>query len=294
MIYRLNIFRCVYEERGFSLAAKRLGLTQSAVSQQVKLLEEELDVKLFEQNDRSNPTNAGDYLYKKSGLLLTLFDDLKSDMMSLEGKIKGRTKFGMIDVAAISLLPKILKKFKLKFPDVQMEAEVKPSGELIRLVDDYRLDFCVAVAYDLEEHLEKRVLYRDSIVAMVNRNSPMTKQKQISIKNLKGEPLILYPASSYSRKLIEDTFRSKGIIPTIAMEMHYPAAIISLVEQGMGVGLLSELSASGEKLKGEKMIRIKELKESRDVAIVYRKDRELSPQAKTLIDMILNEKKRGE
>jgi DNA-binding transcriptional LysR family regulator len=156
------------------------------------------------------------------------------------------------------------------------------------MVDDYNLDFAVAVAYGTDASFVQRIISDDSIVAIVNRKSHFYKKKTIKLKELKGEPLILYPQASYSRKLIENCFHDHGITPTVAMEMHYPTAIISLVAQGMGIGLLSELSADQERLKGLRKISISELRGSRKIGLYYKKGRSLPPQTLELVDMIIN------
>ena len=286
MFYRLQVFRAVYEEGGFSKAARRLGLTQSAVSQQIRALEDEFQVALFGEKKRSDPTKAGDYLYHESGRLIASLEDIKRSLLALKGEMKGRVEFGMIDVAAIGLLPNILKKYKQLHPDVDLSAKVRPSGELLAMVEDFSLDFCVAVAHQVGEAFESRSVYKDSIVAIVNKKSPLVNKKEITIDELKGEPLIVYPGASHSRKLIEEHFKGKGIVPTIAMEMHYPAAIISLVSQGMGIGLISELSAGQERLRGLKIVRVKDFEKIREISCLYLKDRRLAPQSKKLIDMI--------
>lgn len=287
MIYRLKIFRVVYEEKGFSIAAKRLGLTQSAVSQQIRALEDEFGVRLFAKENRSSPTTAGDYLYKEAGKLLGTYGDIKNKIVNLEKIVKGSVEFGMIDVAAIALLPKILKKFKQKYPAVELQAVVKPSGELLMMVEDYRLEFCIAVSHDVDAKFVKRGIFKDSIVAVVNKKSPLAGKKEITIEELRGEPLILYPLASHSRRLVEYFFKKHDIMPTIAMEMHYPAAILSLVAQGMGTGLMSELSTREEKLKGQKIIPVRELNGAREIACIYLKERVLSPQTIALINMVV-------
>lgn len=290
MIYQLEIFKKVYEIRNFSKASKELGLTQSAVSQQIKTLEEELGIRLFDATDRSIPTPAGDYLYREAGRLLSHLQDIKNSIGNLKQIIKGKIVFGMIDVAAINLMPKILKRFRNRYPDVEMEAQVKPSGELVKMVEDFKIDFCIAVEHDIAPFLESKVIYEDSIVAIVNKKSKYFRAKQINIPDLKGEPLILYPSASYSRILIEKFFKLANITPTVAMEMHYPSAIVSLVAQGMGIGLISELSARQERLHGLNVLRIAELERARKIMVVYRKDRSLSPQSQALIKMITEAK----
>jgi len=284
-IHRLQIFCEVYRQRNYSLAAKKLGLTQSAVSQQVKAFEEYLGVKLFDAKDRSDPTAAGSYLYNEGVRILAELEDVENGIRHVSGVGTGTVRFGMIDVAAIWLLPGVLGCFKAEYKRVKLEAVVKTSGELIEMVEQHALDFAMVVINEIPEALAARKVYSDSIVAVVPGRSPLNR-KHISIRDLKGEPLILYPMSSHSRKLIEDVFRAGGIVPTVNMEMHYPAAILSLVQQGMGVGLISELSAKEMKLKGQVIVPIDELKGARHIGIVTNKGRRLSPQAKALVSMI--------
>lgn len=291
-IRKLEIFREVCRQKGYSAAAKRMGLTQSAVSQQIKLLEEELGVLLFEQGNRSEATSAGEYLMAEASLLLSHIDDIRNGVRHAAGVGGGTVRFGMIDVAAIDLLPRVLKRFKAAYPNIKLEAVVKATGELVEMVEASRLDFAVTVINNIPESLSSHDVYRDSIVAIVPKGFS-SRHDRLSVKDLKGEPLILYPPSSYSRKIIEEAFRSEGVVPTVNMEMHYPAAICSLVQQGMGIGLISELSAGENRMAGQKIVQISELMEARRIGVVSLKRRRLSPQARMLVGMITKTKVHG-
>lgn len=284
-IQRLRIFCEVYRQGGFSPAARKLGLTQSAVSQQVRALERELGAGLFDEDHRNRPTAAGDYLYKEGALILAAADDARQGVRQAAGVGSGKVRFGMIDVAAIEFMPKVLSKFKRDYPRIGVEALVRPSGELVSMVEDHGLDFAIAVTNRLPEGLAAEDIYADSIVAVVPKGS-VHARKSMSIRDLKGEPLILYPMSSHSRILIEDIFRASGVVPTVIMEMHYPAAICSLVQQGMGIGLISELSAEDSKLRGQAIVPVRELEGARRIGIVTHGRRRLTPQARALMETI--------
>ncbi|MFH0800447.1 MAG: LysR family transcriptional regulator [Pseudomonadota bacterium] len=291
-IRRLKLFCEVCRQGSYSLAAKKAGLTQSAVSQQVRALERDLGVALFDADDRSRPTAAGDFLFREGGRLLAQMDDVENGIRHVAGVGAGTVRFGMIDVAAIWLLPGVLTRFKEAYPQVKVEAVVKTSGELIELVERHAIDFAIVVTNRIPDSLVKKDIYEDSIVAVVPRRSHLNR-RQISVRDLRGEPLILYPASSYSRMLIDDIFRANGVVPAVSMEMHYPAAILSLVRQGMGVGLVSELSAREMKLRGQAVVRIEELEGKREIGIVSHRGRRPSPQARELVKMIEKLKSSG-
>lgn len=284
-IRRLEIFCEVYRLRSYSLAARVLKLTQSAVSQQVKALEMDLGVNLFDSGDRSLPTAAGDFLSNEGARLMAAIEDIENGIRHVVGVGGGTVRLGMIDVAAIWLLPKVLGRFKKEYPQVKVDAVVKTSGELIELVDRHSLDFAMVVTGRIPDSLVREDIYADSIVAVVPSRSALNK-KHLSVRDLRGEPLIVYPMSSHSRILVEDVFRKHGVVPTINMEMHYPAAILSLVQQGMGVGLLSELSTKEMRFKGQSVVPIDELKGARRIGLIHHKNRRLSPQAKALVEMI--------
>jgi DNA-binding transcriptional LysR family regulator len=284
-IRRLEIFCEVVKKRGFSKAAASLRLTQSAVSQQIQSLERELGMPLFDEDDRATMTSAGQYLFGEASLVLAHLSDMKNGINSAAGMKGGAVRFGMIDVAATGLLPRVLKKFKSKFPGVALEAEVRATGELIAMVEGCELDFAIAVSNAIPDSMVSEDFYRDSIVAVVPA-ADKSLRGAIGVRDLKGEPLILYPSSSHSRALIEDVFRAGGVVPTVSMDMHYPAAICSLVRQGMGIGLISEISARENLLKGQRIVRIKELERARRIGVVRMKRRALSPQAKILVSML--------
>lgn len=282
---RIRIFCEVYRQGGYSVAARKLALTQSAVSQQVRALERELGTLLFDESHRSKPTAAGDYLYREGSLILAAASDLRRGIAEASGVGGGQLRFGMIDVAAIAFMPRVLSRFRKAYPQIKVEAVVKTSGELMSMVEEHALDLAVAVTNRLPEGLEATTIYRDSIVAVVPPGSRLRK-RSIGVWDLRGEPLILYPLSSHSRILIEEIFRRSGVIPTVNMEMHYPAAICSLVQQGMGTGLLSELSAEESRLKGQAIVRVREFADARTIGVVTHGRRRLTPQARALAQAI--------
>jgi len=290
-IKQLEIFCEVYRQKGFSSAAKRLGLTQSAVSQRVRALEDELGSMLFDPGNRSMPTAAGECLYDEALLILAQVKDLKGKILRAGGIGGGEVRFGMIDVAAIKLMPRVLKKFKTAYPRVKLEAVVKATGELIEMVEEHMLDFAVAVTEGIPDTLSFENVHADSIVAIVPKASKLSKSK-LTVSDLKGEPLILYPPQSYSRHIIDEAFRARGIVPAVSMEMHYPAAICSLVQQGMGIGLLSKISADENAMEGQRVVPIAELDGARQIGIIVHKRRRLSPQSRALIDMVVSAHKK--
>ena len=285
-IKQLEIFCEVYRQRGFSPAAKKLGLTQSAVSQRIKVLEDELGSPLFDPDDRSVPTAAGDCLYEEARLILAQMHDVKDKIRHASGVGGGEVKFGMIDVAAIKLMPRVLKRFKTAHPNIKLDAVVKATGDLIEMIEGYMLDFAVAVTSGLPDTMICENVHADSIVAIVPVGSPLAKT-ELSIADIKGEPLILYPPQSHSRHIIDDAFRARGLVPAVSMEMHYPAAICSLVQQGMGIGLLSKISADENKMSEQRIVPITELKGARQIGVIMHKRRRLSPQARALVDMVI-------
>jgi DNA-binding transcriptional LysR family regulator len=252
----------------------------------VKVLEEELGVKLFDAVHRNTPTAAGDYLFKEGSLILAATEDVRRGIAHITGVGGGDVRFGMIDVAAIEFMPGVLSRFKKENPQIKVEAVVKTSGELMDMVERHELDFALTVTNRLPEALESITIYRDSIVAIVPSKSPQCRKK-LSVKALRGEPLILYPKSSHTRMLIDDVFRKAGVVPTVNMEMHYPAAICSLVQQGMGTGLISALSAESSKLRGQVVVPILELKNARTIGVVSHRRRKLTPQAGALKDAMM-------
>ena len=284
-IRKLEIFCEVYRRRGYSSAAKAVRLTQSAVSQQVKALERELGVALFDRASRQSPTAAGDYLYKEGAQLIAQIRDLEDGVRHAGGVGGGTVRFGMIDVAATQLLPQALHAFKEAHPQVVVEAVVKTSGELIEMVERHELDFAAVVVNHLPEALVARELYADAIVAVVPKGSRLDRGR-LSVQDLRGEPLILYPSSAHSRAVIEEAFRLRGVVPTVAMEMHYPAAIMSLVRLGRGVGLVSELSTREVQGHGEAIVPIDELAGVRRIGLARHRGRRLSPQARALLGTI--------
>ncbi len=284
-LQQLRVFCEVYRQRGFSPAARRLRLTQSAVSQQVRALERGLGVWLFDRQSRGHPTAAGDYLYKEGRAVLAAVEDLRRGIRQVGGVGAGEVRFGMIDVAAIELMPGALERFRREHPQVKVEAVVKTSGELIEMVENHELDFALAVVNRVPDSLTSAEVHADSIVAVMPKAAARGR-RSCSVRELRGEPLILYPMSSHTRLVIEEAFRAGGVVPAVAMELHYPAAICALVRQGMGIGLISALSAEENRLRGQVALPVEELTGAMRLGLISHRRRRLSPQARSLMAAI--------
>ena len=290
-LHSVEVFREVYLERSYTKAARKLHMTQSAVSQQVKKLEEHLTVQLFDQQDRVQPTLAGDYFFQETGQLLGQVHDTINQLKTLEGIGSGLVKYGMIDVVAIELLPRILSGYRRKHPLVKLASVVKTSRELIELVQHHELDFAVVVMNDLPEDVLGEKLYDDSFIAVVPPASDLAYRSKLHLRDLAQQELILYPEGSLSRQLIDFAFAKIGVSANVSMEMHYPEAMESLVAQGLGVAIMSELSVRQKMLPARCYKPLSELKKQRRLGIVRHRRRRLSLQAESFMNELAQLKK---
>lgn len=267
MISRYDVFIHVVNKRSFTLAAQELGYSQSAVSQNVAALEEELQTKLL--------------LRKKDGLYLSedgkkylpyieaivnaqraLFDKKKE----MDGFVDEIIQIGAFTSVSRNVLPHLMSQFKKIYPSVHFELRQGDYDEIYHWVNSGSVDFGFINPVGFED-IESKVIYEDTMVAVLPKNHPLASKESISLKELEKETFILLDEGKNSVPL--QAFDRLGITPKIEYKIYDDYSILAMVKQGIGVSILYRLVATGY----SDGIILKPIKEpiERKIAIAYHK-----------------------
>lgn len=232
-------FRQAAKLGSFTKAAEATFRTQSALTQQVKALEEELQCRLFERSGRQvRLTPAGERLLEFAEATLAGFDRLKEDLHELLGRPRGRLRLAAPFTTLYHLLPDLVKEYATRFPQVELTIWDRPQREVISLVQRGEVDFGLALASLVPKNLTTIPWRRVRTALMVPHGHPLTRTRKVSLAALARYPLILPPPSlGYAgRARLEDMFRREGLDYRVIMESANVELTALYVEMGLGLG----------------------------------------------------------
>jgi DNA-binding transcriptional LysR family regulator len=234
------------DARSFTKAAVNEYVVQSALSQQLRKLEDELGVTLFERTTRTvRPTAAGDALLPLMRQVLTGLDQIKFDAQAISGTIAGRLTIGMMEVPSESLdVAALMATFHTRYPDVSVTLRSGGSDLLIDAVRDRKLDVAI-VGSNLPSsanRLTTTELFVEPLVAVLPADHPLADAKAVRLDQLAALPFIDFPLGYGLRR---ETDRGFADVPRrVAFEVTRIDEVIHFVRKDLGVALLPESVAA--------------------------------------------------
>ncbi|WP_316846197.1 LysR family transcriptional regulator [Pedobacter psychrodurus] len=237
----LLYFKTVAEELHFTRAANKLFISQPPLSRQIRELEEELQVQLFERNNkRVTLTNAGKYFKEEVDALFSKLEESKETVRQIHGGISGELKIGYISSVYQSHMAEILKSMQIAFPYLKTSLFEVPTLTQIKALEQGKLDAGILRAPVLSEKLKVESLFFDPFVVVIPfRDETLEKINSLG-DFLKERPFIFFSkdyAPQYNEKLMEICQRL-GFCPDITHEANNVHSILQLVEAGLGVSIL--------------------------------------------------------
>jgi DNA-binding transcriptional LysR family regulator len=255
-IEQFEIFRTIAEVKSFTKAAKRLNFTQPAISTQIKILEQNYDVPLFERHNHGvKMTEAGEKFFEYGERILALYGEMEQELARIKGHSKEVINIAACDTAGNYILPSIMISFKEQNPEACLHLEVGQSEDIMTKVKQKQLDIGIIEGKLPEESKGLNVtnIYSDNLVLVVPRRSKWLKKKTITIEELMAEPFIAREKNSTLRTELNPCMDAMGIsfndFNTVA-EFDNFEAIKQAIMNHKGVSLMPELVAQRELEKG--------------------------------------------
>ena len=288
-LIKLKSFITVARLKSFRKASEELYFSQPAISAQIKELENYYNVDLFERTGKKfKLSEAGELLLPYAEDLVMKFEESRYYVQNAFKKSKGRIKVGTSVLPGVYFLPSILADFKKEYPDIIIDLQVDFSSEIEKAVLDNVLHVGIVGTPDgavFSGQLEKEVLLKDHLVACAGREHPFFSREAVSIEDIAGEELILPGKDTFTRKVIEDEIKKKGLKCSVCYEVTNNEMIKKMVENNLGISVLcSSMIKKEEMVKG---LPILDLKSHRHIDLVYRKDRKISPPLQSFIDFLI-------
>lgn len=264
---RLRAFLLVVDQKNFSAAADVLGLTQPAISKQIKLLEEELGVQLLYREGHSvEPTEVGRHLYKKARDLLQMWDSIVNECRAYHGELSGMLRIGASTVPGSYLLPEWLRQFQAQYPRVEVRVSVHDSLEVMHMVREGTIDVGIIGGVLRDEGIVDVSVAKDQLVLI----GPVGREGE-RLGDWLQLPFIFREQGSGSWEAVEVGLRQRGIESSdlqCVARVDSTEAVISMVEAGLGYSFVSSLAATPAARYGRVAI-LDELPGDRDFRVIY-------------------------
>ncbi|MGV8937741.1 MAG: LysR family transcriptional regulator [Allorhizobium sp.] len=240
---QLHYFRVIAEEEHFGRASARLRIVQPALSRQIKLLEAELDVALFERLPRGvRLTAAGHVLLDHCRLVAAQLDRAVTETRAAATGATGVLRLGFIEVAAWDgIVPQTIRRFRDAFPDVQLALSAMASPEQIDAIRDRRIDAGILYNPPGDADLLVRPLIRHAVMLAVASGTPLGQRKTVALADLHDQAFIGFrrAASPRYHDTLFSAMRAAGFEPKMAAEMASEADMLALVNTGAGVAFVN-------------------------------------------------------
>jgi DNA-binding transcriptional LysR family regulator len=284
---QIRAFLAVARLSNFTRAAAEVHISQSALTVQIRKLEDELGVALFDRTKRRvTLTEPGRELLAPLERVLVDAEATISRTRDLIGVRRGLVTIAALPSIAARFLAEAIREFSRLHPGVTIRVLDVVSERVIEAVTKEEVDFGIGTLIRQSKGLVTELLFRDRLCALVPRNRSIARGPGITLRELAKQPLLVTGRDSSVREILEDALKKEGLVMSPAYEANYMSTIIGMVNSGLGIGVLPE-AATGSGI-GPQTCRIAISKPplTREIVIVQKRGRSLSPAASKMVDVI--------
>lgn len=287
---QLNVFEAVARLLSFSRAAEELHLTQPAVSMQIKQLEENVGLPLFEQlGKKIFLTEAGHELYQYSRAIAQQVAEVESVLGELKGMKRGKLKISVASTANY-FAPQLLATFNQRFPSVTVSLNVTNRQGLLQQLEHNETDLAIMGQPPDGLDLAAESFLDNPLVVIAPVNHPLARQKNIPLARLQNETFLIREQGSGTRIAMERFFAQRGVKFTAGMEMSSNEAIKQAVQAGLGLGIVSIHTVALElEMKRLAVLDVDAFPIMRHWYVVHRANKRLSGVAQAFKRFLLDE-----
>ena len=243
MLDLLRLFSQVVEEQSFTMVARKLGISQPAVSNQMRALEEKLGVKLLYRKGKGFAlTPEGETVHRHALHMLDEWSELFREIGGSEKLMNGKVHIGASHIPGEYLLPIYLASFRKLYPEIKFKLSIGDSLEMAEKVLAHEVDFAVVGAVFDTDKLTSEFWLKDELCFVVSCDDPLNSVESIEINTLQEYPMIIRETGSGHRRAFEEALAKRGFDLNdfnVAIEAGSTEAVKNAVRSGLGYSFLS-------------------------------------------------------
>ncbi|MEH7305559.1 LysR family transcriptional regulator [Neobacillus drentensis] len=282
----LEYFMAICEELHFTRAAEKLGISQPALSRQMRTLEDKLGVRLFDRLGKKIAiTEAGEILLEQSGNIFSNINSVYEQIEELQNVKKGKLIIGAMSEELSQLASEVFLELHRKWPQVQ--TKILMSDNIEEKVFRNEIDIALTLMPVENEKLTNIPLYIEEYFLAVSDDHPLADRDIVELEEIRDLSLVLCPINHTCRKLIDAAFASVGFAIQPIIELTEVKSILSLVKAGIGATILPRTLLDSENDGTLKVIKIENPAICKEIAIVHHKEKYIGYAARCFIDLMV-------
>lgn len=273
---RLYTLLEVVKFNSYTRAAEHLSLTQPAVTQHIKQLEKELDIKIFSRVGKEiKPTNEGNVVIQYARRNIALYERMKQSILDEQRHVR-RLTVGITHTAESNAVAEVLGRYSSENPGTTITIISDAINNLYNMLQNYEIDLAVVEGKIQVSGIHSLLLDTDSLMLVVSNNNPLARKSMVTMNELKKQPLILRRPSSGTRNLFTAHLESNNMSLNdfnVILEVDNIATIKDLIRRDIGVSILARSVCLDELKKGKiTVLPIENLSMIREINILYHSD----------------------
>lgn len=290
-IETLKVFCDIIESGSVSYAASQNFVTQSAVSQQVRSLEEKYECRLLERARAGvKPTPAGQILYNSSKEIVRRFMELENRLREIGSVVAGSIRVGTVYSVGLHELPPYMKEYLRAYPEVNVHVEYSRPNKIYENVIAQQIDLGIVAYPQKHPQIVVTPFREDHLVLVCPPDHPLANAKRIPVSRLEGETMIGYERDISTRKATDQMLRNHHVTVRYSGEYDNIETIKRAVEIGQGVGIVPLPAVEHEVEHGLlKVVRLSDETLLRPLGIIHKRGRHLSPAAERFVEILKRE-----
>ncbi len=289
-IETLKVFCDLVDLESFSLAAERNFITQSAVSQQIRALEEKFKRRLLERvRGRRDVklTPAGEVFYRESKKVLESYNNLQEELRGVVGKIGGTVKVATVYSVGLHELPAKVREFMTKFPSAKIDLEYSRTTKVVRDVLNGSVELGVLAFPEPRRGLKIAEMPNNRLVLIAPLDHKLASRKRVRIQDLNGQDFVHFERDVPTRKATDKILKDHQVEVRKVAEFDNIETIKRAVEVGFGLAIVPGPAVTDDARNGRlAVIEMAEKYWVRPIGVVYRSDRKLSLAARKFVELL--------
>jgi DNA-binding transcriptional LysR family regulator len=280
MLDLMRLFGQVVEEQSFTVVARKLGISQPAVSNQMRALEEKLGVKLLYRKGKGFAlTPEGETVHRHALHLIDEWTELMREIGGSEKVMNGKVHIGASHIPGEYLLPIYIASFRKLYPEIKFKLSIGDSLEMAEKVLNHGVDFAVVGAVFDTEKLTSEFWLKDELGFVVPCDNTFSSRRNIDINTLKEDPMIIREIGSGHRRALEEALLKHGLDLNdfnIALEVGSTEAVKNAVRAGIGYSFLSKHALESGEKHGLEWINVEDFHIERGFYLLTRRNKPLT------------------
>ena len=283
---QLKTFQLICQLKSFSRCAEKLGVTQPAISAQIRSLENEVGARLFDRDGGKVILTAAGRLFEPfAEHCLQCYSHILAGVSELYRSPRGELSVSTNEAASLYLLPGIFAQFRKQYNRVNLSIVRAERSRTIEAVISRDADFGVVSTPVQDTRLEAMPLFKDDVMLVVPGMHPLASRSTVKLDVMLQYPLLLMKHGRLREK-INHFLHTHDVRPRVAMELESSELLKRLIQAGVGIGFLPESNVRPEAEAGlVKTIRVDGMRVQRELALIYRKDKVLTRAAQAFLEV---------